>query len=134
METMVPSTSTPVSMGTSIMAVTFNGGVILGADSRTTTGNYIANRITDKITPLCDNVYTLRSGSASDTQAIAGYVQHFIAQHQAEEVCQAGATPSLRVSECPRCTIFLVLAALVSLMRHGQDVFSILLYSRPVVQ
>ncbi|GLC46633.1 hypothetical protein PLESTB_001761900 [Pleodorina starrii] len=85
MDTMTPSTSMPVSMGTSIIAVTFNGGVILGADSRTSTGNYIANRVTDKITPLCDNVYTLRSGSAADTQAIAGYVQHFIAQHQAEE-------------------------------------------------
>ncbi|PNW82439.1 hypothetical protein CHLRE_06g279000v5 [Chlamydomonas reinhardtii] len=82
---MAPSTSTPVSMGTTIIAVTFNGGVILAADSRTSTGNYIANRVTDKITPLCDNVYTLRSGSAADTQAIAGYVQHFIAQHQAEE-------------------------------------------------
>mmetsp|Transcript_34573 Transcript_34573/g.87435 ORF Transcript_34573/g.87435 Transcript_34573/m.87435 type:complete len:247 (-) Transcript_34573:485-1225(-) len=73
-----------VSMGTSIMAVTFKGGVILGADSRTSTGSYIANRVTDKITPLADNVYILRSGSAADTQAIAGYVQLYIAQHQAE--------------------------------------------------
>ncbi len=73
-----------VSMGTSIMAVTYKGGVILGADSRTSTGSYIANRVTDKITPLADKVYILRSGSAADTQAIAGYVQLYIAQHQAE--------------------------------------------------
>lgn len=66
------------------MAVSFKGGVILGADSRTSTGNYIANRVTDKITPLSDNVYILRSGSAADTQAIAGHVQMYIAQHQAE--------------------------------------------------
>lgn len=39
-----------VSMGTSIMAVEFNGGVVMGADSRTTTGSYIANRVSDKIT------------------------------------------------------------------------------------
>ena len=39
----------------------------------------------DKITPLADFVYMLRSGSASDTQAIASYVQLFIAQHVAEE-------------------------------------------------
>ncbi|GFR50949.1 hypothetical protein Agub_g13269 [Astrephomene gubernaculifera] len=84
-DTMMASTSGPVSMGTSIIAVTFDGGVILGADSRTSTGNYVANRVSDKITSLCDNVYTLRSGSAADTQAIASYVQHFIAQHQAEE-------------------------------------------------
>ncbi|KXZ44844.1 hypothetical protein GPECTOR_61g797 [Gonium pectorale] len=79
------SASDAVSLGTSIMAVTFDGGVILGADSRTSTGNYVANRVADKITPLSDNVYTLRSGSAADTQAIASHVQHFVAQHQAEE-------------------------------------------------
>jgi hypothetical protein len=28
------------------------GGVVLGADSRTSTGSYVANRVTDKITPL----------------------------------------------------------------------------------
>jgi len=71
-------------MGTTIMAVTFAGGVVLGADSRTSTGSYIANRVADKITPLSDKVYILRSGSASDTQAIAGYVQLYIAQHQAD--------------------------------------------------
>eukprot|EP00195_Chlamydomonas_chlamydogama_P005760 CAMPEP_0202901310 /NCGR_PEP_ID=MMETSP1392-20130828/14183_1 /ASSEMBLY_ACC=CAM_ASM_000868 /TAXON_ID=225041 /ORGANISM="Chlamydomonas chlamydogama, Strain SAG 11-48b" /LENGTH=217 /DNA_ID=CAMNT_0049587857 /DNA_START=140 /DNA_END=793 /DNA_ORIENTATION=+ len=74
----------PVSMGTSIIAVTYNGGVILGADSRTSTGSYIANRVADKITPLADKVYILRSGSAADTQAIASYVQLYISQHQAE--------------------------------------------------
>jgi 20S proteasome subunit beta 1 len=38
-----------------------------------------------QITPLADKVYILRSGSAADTQAIAGFVQLYIAQHQAEE-------------------------------------------------
>lgn len=32
------------------MAVQYNGGVVIGADSRTTTGSYIANRVTDKLT------------------------------------------------------------------------------------
>ncbi|KAL6765472.1 nucleophile aminohydrolase [Haematococcus lacustris] len=73
-----------VSMGTTIMCVSYKGGVILGADSRTSTGSYIANRTTDKITPLADNVYILRSGSAADTQAVASYVQLYIAQSQAE--------------------------------------------------
>ena len=39
-----------VSSGTTIMAVTFNGGVVMGADSRTSTGTYIANRSEKKIT------------------------------------------------------------------------------------
>lgn len=53
---------------TSIMAVAFNGGVVVGADSRTTTGAYIANRVTDKLTYLHERVYCCRSGSAADTQ------------------------------------------------------------------
>ena len=43
--------------------VTFNGGIILGADSRTSNGSYIANRVTDKITPLADYIYMLGSVS-----------------------------------------------------------------------
>ncbi|KAF4385452.1 hypothetical protein G4B88_005784 [Cannabis sativa] len=53
----------PHSMGTTIIGVTYNGGVVLGADSRTSTGVYVANRASDKITQLTDNVYVCRSGS-----------------------------------------------------------------------
>ena len=35
-----------------------SGGVILGADTRTSSGNYIANRATDKITQLTDKVWS----------------------------------------------------------------------------
>ncbi|WVN86807.1 uncharacterized protein L203_101980 [Cryptococcus depauperatus CBS 7841] len=66
-----------VNLGTSIMAVEFDGGVVIGADSRTTTGAYIANRVTDKLTHIHDRIYCCRSGSAADTQAIADIVhQH----------------------------------------------------------
>lgn len=128
--------SQPVSMGTTIMAASFDGGVVLGADSRTSTGTCerrcrippsvpdvavfslvrhayrspsrlcrqlptasdaewpnasslcrchnllsstcpadIANRATDKITPLTDSIYICRSGSAADTQNLSRYVQ-----------------------------------------------------------
>lgn len=59
--------------GTTIVACTFNGGVVIGADSRVSTGTYISNRASDKITPLTDSVYLLRSGSAADTQAVSDY-------------------------------------------------------------
>ncbi|CAG98370.1 proteasome core particle subunit beta 1 [Kluyveromyces lactis] len=67
-----------VSLGTSIMAVTFKDGVILGADSRTTTGAYIANRVTDKLTKVHDKIWCCRSGSAADTQAVADIVQYHL--------------------------------------------------------
>src|SRR5436305_12148911 len=63
-----------VNLGTSIMAINFKDGVILGADSRTTTGAYIANRVTYKLTQLHDTSWCCRSGSAADTQAVADIV------------------------------------------------------------
>ncbi|KYB24713.1 Proteasome subunit beta type-6-like Protein [Tribolium castaneum] len=72
------------STGTSIMAAEFNGGVIIGADSRTTTGAYIANRVTDKLTKVTDHIYCCRSGSAADTQAIADIVAYHLSFHGME--------------------------------------------------
>ncbi|CCE63389.1 hypothetical protein TPHA_0E02990 [Tetrapisispora phaffii CBS 4417] len=73
-----------VSLGTSIMAVTFKDGVILGADSRTTTGAYIANRVTDKLTRVQDKIWCCRSGSAADTQAVADIVQYQLELYTAQ--------------------------------------------------
>jgi 20S proteasome subunit beta 1 len=67
------ATSAPPHTGTTIVAVQFDGGVVLGADSRVSTGTYVSNRASDKITPLSDFVYLLRSGSAADTQAVSDY-------------------------------------------------------------
>jgi len=63
-----------VSTGTSIMAVEFDKGVVIAADSRTSSGAYVANRVTDKLTPIHDHIFCCRSGSAADTQAIADIV------------------------------------------------------------
>lgn len=51
-------------------------GGITGADSRTTTGSYIANRVTDKLTQVHDTIWCCRSGSAADTQAVADIVHY----------------------------------------------------------
>jgi 20S proteasome subunit beta 1 len=74
--------SKPVDLGTSIMAVEYDGGVVCGADSRTSTGSYIANRVSDKITALDDQIYTMRSGSAADTQAVSDYVKYYLDMHR----------------------------------------------------
>mmetsp|Transcript_19741 Transcript_19741/g.19854 ORF Transcript_19741/g.19854 Transcript_19741/m.19854 type:complete len:218 (+) Transcript_19741:113-766(+) len=70
-----------LSSGTTIMAVTFDGGVVLGADSRVTSGSYIVNRTADKIQPVHDYVWACRSGSAADTQAISDYVRYYVDSH-----------------------------------------------------
>ncbi|CAN3365359.1 proteasome subunit beta type-1 [Diutina catenulata] len=73
-----------VNLGTSIMAVKFKDGVVLGADSRTTTGAYIANRVTDKLTQIHDTIYCCRSGSAADTQAVADMVKYYLQIYSAQ--------------------------------------------------
>lgn len=62
------------------MAVPTAAGVILGADSRTSTGTYVANRTTDKIVQISEHIFACRSGSAADTQAVTDYVKHYLSQ------------------------------------------------------
>ncbi len=64
--------------------MTYDGGVIIGADSRTTMGSLVANRITDKIEPVHKRIYCLRSGAAAHTQTIARYVRYYIEMHAVE--------------------------------------------------
>lgn len=73
-----------VDLGTSIMAVAYDGGVVLGADSRTTMGSYIANRVTDKLTHISDRIYCCRSGSAADTQAVADMITYYLSVYSVE--------------------------------------------------
>ena len=113
------------------------GGVVVAADSRTSTGSYIANRTSDKLTPvaerapanasrpcrgsaattpspvpppivairqvsppnpvarlLCPGIYTCRSGSAADTQAISDYVRLYLSHYTAD----TGKEPSVKVA------------------------------------
>lgn len=51
---------------------------MLGADSRTSTGIYVANRVSDKLTQVHDQIYCCRSGSAAHTQAVADYARRYL--------------------------------------------------------
>ncbi|CAD5218934.1 unnamed protein product [Bursaphelenchus okinawaensis] len=68
----------PISTGTTLIAVQFPGGVVVGTDARTSTGSFVASRVTDKITPITDHLVVCRSGSAADTQAIADIAKYHI--------------------------------------------------------
>jgi len=80
----IMSAEQAVSTGTTIMAVEFDGGVILGADSRTSTGDYVANRASRKVSKVHDRIFVCRSGSAADTQALTGFVLNYLGQHAVE--------------------------------------------------
>eukprot|EP00753_Platysulcus_tardus_P000781 PLAT1071.1.p1 GENE.PLAT1071.1~~PLAT1071.1.p1 ORF type:complete len:215 (-),score=73.04 PLAT1071.1:85-729(-) len=87
MAMLMPSLTPPskgVKTGTTIMAVEYDGGVIIGADSRTSTGSYVANRVSDKLTEVSSFVYCCRSGSAADTQAVSDIVRHQLEEYSLE--------------------------------------------------
>merc|ERR1719495_997883 len=65
-----------LSTGTTLVAVEFDGGVIIGADSKTSMGTWVSNRVTDKLTPVTDSIFVCRSGSAADTQAVTEIVRY----------------------------------------------------------
>lgn len=69
-----------ISTGTTIISFKYKDGIMLAADSRTSSGVYIPSRITDKINKLTDNIYICRSGSAADTQIIQRIVAKEIKQ------------------------------------------------------
>ncbi|RNF01040.1 proteasome beta-1 subunit [Trypanosoma rangeli] len=79
-----PQLSEAVSLGTTIMAVSFNGGVVLAADSRTSTGTYVVNRASNKLTKLTEKVYCCRSGSAADTQALAEQTANYLESYETD--------------------------------------------------
>ncbi|CAI4231885.1 unnamed protein product [Auanema sp. JU1783] len=68
----------PISTGTTLIAMEYEGGVVVGTDSRTSAGSFISSRATNKITPITDNLVVCRSGSAADTQAIADIVKYYL--------------------------------------------------------
>ncbi|ELA42820.1 uncharacterized protein VICG_00135 [Vittaforma corneae ATCC 50505] len=65
----------PVSTGTTIMALRYRDGVLVAADSRTSSGAYVVSRITNKLHQVSENIIFCVSGSAADTQRIKRIVQ-----------------------------------------------------------
>jgi len=117
------------STGTTIMAVEYDGGVVIGADTRTTTGVYVANRVTDKLTRVTDRIYCCRSGSAADTQAIRDVVSYHLEFHEIESgepalVRTAAAVfQSLCYTNRDRLTAGIIVAGWDA--RHGGQVYSV---------
>ncbi|KAH8385479.1 hypothetical protein KR093_007927, partial [Drosophila rubida] len=56
---------------TTIMAVEYDGGVALAADSRTTSQSFVVNRVADKLTKVTDKIYCCCSGSVSQGQQLS---------------------------------------------------------------
>lgn len=71
-----------VNTGTTILALSFDGGVVMAADTRTSAGGFIVNRASRKISKLDDRIFVCRSGSAADTQTLTAYVKRYLFEHR----------------------------------------------------
>lgn len=56
---------------TTLIAAHYKHGIILGADTRTSRGGYVANPYANKFCAVSPSICLARSGSAADTQALA---------------------------------------------------------------
>jgi 20S proteasome subunit beta 1 len=80
-------------MGTTIMAVKYDGGVIACADSSTifiysgtsAGGSYTVDRVADKIDFVHDHIIVLRSGAAGQSQQTAHKVRFLVDSHVVEQ-------------------------------------------------
>eukprot|EP00934_Nitzschia_sp_Nitz4_P004932 Nitzschia sp. Nitz4//scaffold246_size28974//25476//26261//NITZ4_008089-RA/size28974-exonerate_est2genome-gene-0.33-mRNA-1//1//CDS//3329543933//4922//frame0 len=69
-----------VSMGTTLVALKFDGGVVVAADSRTSAGTMVSNKLAKKINVIINQEHSTcvvcRSGSAADTQFLTREAKH----------------------------------------------------------
>jgi 20S proteasome subunit beta 1 len=80
-------------MGTTIMAVKYDGGVIACADSSiifyylgtSAGGSYTVDRVADKIDFVHDHIIVLRSGAAGQSQQTAHKVRFLVDSHVVEQ-------------------------------------------------
>ncbi|XP_041932351.1 proteasome subunit beta type-9 [Alosa sapidissima] len=76
--------SEEVKTGTTIIGVEFDGGIVLGSDSRVSAGASVVNRVMNKLSLLHDKIYCALSGSAADAQTIAEIVNYQLDVHSVE--------------------------------------------------
>ena len=56
--------------GTTIVGVKYDGGVVLGADTRATGGSIVVEKNCEKIHYVAPNIYACGAGTAADTQFV----------------------------------------------------------------
>jgi len=73
-----------VKTGTTIVGLVYKDGVVLGADTRATTGNTIADKNCEKIHHIASNIYCCGAGTAADTEYTTQIISGNIKLHSLE--------------------------------------------------
>ena len=65
------------SAGTTIVAMLYNNGLVMSADTFTTSSFRVANRFANKIKKIHDRIYCTGAGEASAIEACKDYLRYF---------------------------------------------------------
>ena len=68
--------------GTTICGVVYANGVVLGADTRSTNGDTVADKNCEKIHYIAPNIYCCGAGTAADTEATTNMVASALNMHR----------------------------------------------------
>lgn len=68
----------PMTDGTTILAVKYDGGIMLAADGRSANSMFVGNACSDKLEPIHQRIYAQRSGTSAHTSTIAKYVRYYV--------------------------------------------------------
>jgi 20S proteasome subunit beta 2 len=67
--------------GTTIVGLVFNGGVVLGADTRATGGSIVCDKNCEKIHYIAPNIYCCGAGTAADTENTTAMISSQLELH-----------------------------------------------------
>ena len=65
------ATSNAIKTGTSTVGITYDGGVVVGADHRATMGHFIANKSVQKLFRISDNIALTTAGLVGHAQSLS---------------------------------------------------------------
>ena len=68
--------------GTTIAGIVFRDGVVLGADTRSTNGDTVADKNCEKIHYIAPNIYCCGAGTAADTENVTAMVSSALELHR----------------------------------------------------
>ncbi|XP_010747118.2 proteasome 20S subunit beta 12 [Larimichthys crocea] len=74
-----------VSTGTTILAATFDGGVVIGSDSRASIGGeYVSSKTINKVIQVHDRIFCCMAGSLADAQAVIKTAKFHLSFHSVQ--------------------------------------------------
>ncbi|ORD98620.1 PSB1 [Hepatospora eriocheir] len=85
------------SNGTSILGLRYKNGVLFAADSRTTTGQFVSTRDSDKIVQCTDNIVSLGTGRSAHIQKLNRLLSKEISELAVSEETQPSITKSVKM-------------------------------------